>query len=98
MADISSIIAAIGGSTKVPVQPEGDANVTPLTQLGLDRVGGEPAPVQVSAAQGAGSTSGGLYPGATGAASDGQVLVGGNRPDSSTGPEQRPVLSDTVGR
>src|SRR5207245_2788584 len=24
---------------------------------------------------------------------DGQVLVGGNRPDSSRGPEQRPVLS-----
>src|SRR5207237_60435 len=43
--------------------------------------------------QGAGSTSGGLYPGASGVASDGTIHVGGNAPDSSQGPDQRPTLS-----
>jgi hypothetical protein len=84
--DISEVIAAIGGQTKVPSQPEGGSDVTPLSPLGPDRVGAEEAPPNVNAAQGAGGPY--LAPGAQGQASDGTVMVGGNALDSSSGPEQ----------
>jgi hypothetical protein len=95
--DIQSILSAIGGPGGAIVQPEGGSDVTPLQPLGLDQQGPAPAPVSVTSQQGAGSTTGGLYPN-PGEVADGVVLVGGRAPDSSQGPEQRPVLADTVGR
>jgi hypothetical protein len=89
---VDEIEAAIQGQTSPPHRPEGGNDVQPLTQLGLDRVGAEAAPQNVSAAQGAGGTAY-LTPGSQGVAADGTVLVGGNAPDSSGGPAQRPTLS-----
>jgi hypothetical protein len=93
---IEGILAAIGGPGGAIVQPEGGSDVTPLSPLGLDQTAAAPAPQGVEPQQGAGSGSGGLYAN-PGEVADGQVHVGGNRPDSSRGPEQRPVLADTVG-
>ncbi len=88
--DVNEIKAAIGGPTAVPHQPEGGSNVVPLNPTGLDKTTAEPFPVNVEPQQGAGS-GGYLTPGAQ--PGSGTILVGGNAPDSSGAPEQRPTLS-----
>src|SRR2546425_1075724 len=90
---IEGILAAIGGPGGAIVQPGGGSDVTPLSPLGLARTGAEPGtPKNVNAQQGAGSGAGGLYPG-PGEPTSGTVHVGGNAPDSSTGPPQLPAFS-----
>src|SRR5437879_2368393 len=91
--DTSEIQAAIGGPGGAIVQPEGGSDVTPLPGHGQSGPGTQPFPATVEPQQGAGSTSGGLTPGASGVASDGTIHVGGNAPDSSTGPGQLPAVS-----
>jgi hypothetical protein len=93
--ELSEIQSAIGGPTQLPAKPDGDPNATVLNPLGMDRVGAEEAPQNVTAQQGAGSGTGGLTPNA-GQVADGSVHVGGNAPDSSGGPPQLPAGSGLV--
>ena len=88
--DLSKIIAATGGPVPYDHRPDGGSDVVPLAPLGLDRVVGEPAPGNVTAQQGAGGGTA-LTPNG-GHLADGSLHTGGNRPDSSGGPEQLPVL------
>ena len=89
--NLEEIQAAIGGPTHVPSQPEGGSDVQPLPGHGASGPGTQPAPENVTAAQGAGSTSGGLTPGAQQV--NGSIHIGGvNRPDSSQGPRQLSVV------
>jgi hypothetical protein len=92
---IEDVIAAISGPSRPPVQPEGGSDVQPLPGHGTSGLGGaQPSPgANVEAQQGAGSTSGGLYPGASGVASDGTIQKGYKGSSySQGGPQQLSVV------
>jgi|SRR5579864_3925079 len=84
--NLSEIIAGIAGPTAYDHRPEGGSDVTPLAPLGLDRVVGEMAPTSPGPQQGAGGGSS-LTPAAN-ITDVGTIHTGGNRPDSSNGPDQ----------
>jgi hypothetical protein len=75
--DLAEILAAIGGPVGSISRPDGGSDVTPLTQLGLDRPAAEGFPENVTFQQGAGSPGNFLTPLQQGEATDGQVLTGG---------------------
>jgi hypothetical protein len=96
--NLDEIQSAIGGPNQLPAKPDGPSEVQPLNYGSPDKTAAEPFPANVEAQQGAGSSGGGLTPGASGQASDGTVQPGaGDNYSAQGGPNILAALKGLAG-